>query len=126
VNIVSVPGRRIPRAHAEAVAFIAVFYTIATWLVSVGAGVTNVQSAAAADPGGFIFTLADQAVGPAFRRILEILVITSFLALFIGFQNLLARYVFALGRAGAAGRSWARTPRDDGSRFASEPTEPNA
>jgi amino acid transporter len=40
---------------------------------------------------------------------LSYLVILSFLALFIGFQNLITRYVFALGRAGALPRGLGRT-----------------
>ncbi len=94
------PRRTIPRAVYAALGFIAVFYTVSTWLVSVGAGVSSVQEQAAADPAGFFFAVANQAVGPTFTRILEILVVSSFLALFIGFQSLVARYVFALGRAG--------------------------
>jgi amino acid transporter len=94
------PRRTIPRAVYAALAFIAVFYTVSTWLVSVGAGVSTVQEQAAADPASFFFAVADQVVGGTFTRILEILVVSSFLALFIGFQSLIARYVFALGRAG--------------------------
>jgi amino acid transporter len=94
------PRRTIPRAVYAALAFIAVFYTVSTWLVSVGAGVSSVQEQAGADPGGFFFTVANTVVGSGFTRVLEILVISSFLALFIGFQSLVARYVFALGRAG--------------------------
>jgi len=94
------PRRTIPRAVYAALAFIAVFYTISTWLVSVAAGVSSVQDVSAADPASFFFTVADSVTGPTFTRILEILVVSSFLALFIGFQSLIARYVFALGRAG--------------------------
>ena len=94
------PRRTIPRAVYAALAFIAVFYTLTSWLVSVAAGTASVQEQAAADPAGFFFAVSNQVMGSGFTRVVEILVVSSFLALFIGFQNLVARYVFALGRAG--------------------------
>lgn len=94
------PRRTIPRAVYWALGFVAVFYTLSTWLLSVAAGVSTVQDQAAADPASFFFVLSDQLVGSGFTRVVEILVVSSFLALFIGFQSLVTRYVFALGRAG--------------------------
>lgn len=94
------PRRTIPRAVYAALGFVAVFYTVSTWLVTVGAGVGSVQKQAAADPTSFFFALTTKLVGSGFTRVLEVLVVSSFLALFIGFQSLVTRYVFALGRAG--------------------------
>ena len=57
------------------------------------------QEAATADPAGFVFTIAEQEVGAWLATTMEILVVTSFIAMLIGFQNMFARYLYALGRA---------------------------
>ena len=71
-----------------------------TWALSNAWGVNR-------DPGDrhraptadFIFAATDTYVGSAWSSIMQILVVTSFLAMLLGFHNLFARYVFALGRA---------------------------
>jgi amino acid transporter len=108
------PRRTIPRAAYLSIAFIGVFYAFTTWCLSNAAGVDVVQQQAAdklAD-GTFVPDLAGGYVGEWFASLLNVFVVTSFLAMLIGFHNLFARYVFALGRAGvlpaALGRTTAR------------------
>ena len=93
------PRRTIPRAVYGSIAFIGGFYALSAWALGNAAGADSVQAAAAADPAGFVFAIAEREVGPWLSAVLEILVVTSFLAMLIGFQNMFARYVFALGRA---------------------------
>jgi amino acid transporter len=94
------PRRTIPRAVYVSLTFVAVFYALTSWLISVHTGPSNVQAAAGEDPGAFFFTVVGDTMGSGFTRLLEFLVISSFLALFIGFQSMISRYVFALARAG--------------------------
>ncbi|MCF6386720.1 APC family permease [Mycobacterium sp. MBM] len=93
------PRRTIPRAVYGSIAFIGGFYALSAWALGNAAGNASVQEAATADPAGFVFAIAEREVGPWLSATIEILVVTSFVAMLIGFQNMFARYVFALGRA---------------------------
>jgi amino acid transporter len=107
------PRRTIPRATFLSIAFIGGFYALTTWCLSNAWGVDAIQKTAIDRPADFIFAATDQYVGSAWSSIMQVLVVTSFLAMLLGFHNLFARYVFALGRAGmlpaAMGVAHART-----------------
>lgn len=94
------PRRTIPRAVYGSIAFIGVFYALTTWALGNSVGTDAVQGAAADDPAGFVFAIAEREVGPWLGTVMQVLVVTSFLAMLIGFQNMFARYLYALGRAG--------------------------
>ncbi|MFD6061352.1 APC family permease [Rhodococcus wratislaviensis] len=93
------PHRTIPRAVYYSIAFIGLFYALTTWALGNSVGADTVQEAATADPAGFVFTIAEQEVGSWLATTMEVLVVSSFIAMLIGFQNMFARYLFALGRA---------------------------
>ncbi len=102
------PRRTIPRAVYSALVFVVVLYCVSAWLLTVQLG----PSASLISPdqiGSFLFVAAAQAVGDGFATYLSYLVILSFLALFVGFQSLISRYVFALGRAGVLPVALGRT-----------------
>ena len=80
--------------------FVAIFYTVATWAVSYAVGPDMVQQAATDDLAGIIFGLASTYVGPWLDVTMQVLVVSSFIAMLIGMQNMFARYGFALARAG--------------------------
>ena len=105
------PRRTIPRAAYTAIAVIAVFYAFVTWTLANAWGSGNVQAAAQADPVGFVFAVADQFGPPWLSTALGVLMLTSSIAMFIGFHNLLSRYLFSLGRAGMIPAAFARTSR---------------
>ncbi|WP_205710902.1 APC family permease [Isoptericola sp. BMS4] len=93
------PRRTIPRALYAVILFVGVFYTSATWAVSYAVGPGAVQEAATDDLAGIVFTLAAQYVGPWLDVTMQVLVVSSFVAMLIGMQNMFARYCFALARA---------------------------
>ena len=93
------PRRTIPRAVYGSIAFIGGFYALTAWALGNSAGNESVQAAATADPAGFVFAIAEKEVGAWLSTTMEVLVVTSFIAMLIGFQNMFARYVYALGRA---------------------------
>lgn len=95
------PRRTIPRALFAVIIFVGVFYTLATWAVSVAVGPANIQEAAANDLAGVIFSVARDYVGPWLDVLMQILVVSSFIAMLIGVQNMFARYMYALARARA-------------------------
>jgi amino acid transporter len=93
------PRRTIPRATYLSIAFIGGFYAVTTWALSNAWGVDRIQEIATTRPADFIFAATDEYVGSGWSSIMQVLVVTSFLAMLLGFHNLFARYVFALGRA---------------------------
>ncbi len=97
------PRRTIPRAAYLAIGFIGVFYAFTTWCLGGAAGFGVVQQEAGDKlaAGTFVPDLAARYVGTGFATVMDVLVVTSFFAMLIGFHNLFTRYVFALGRAGA-------------------------
>jgi len=104
------PRRTIPRAVYLSLAIVIVVYTLSAWLMTVQVGIQG-ASIAPEQIGSFLFDVAFGALGEGFATFLGYLVILSFLALFIGFQNLITRYMFALGRAGALPHGLGRTNR---------------
>jgi len=105
------PRRTIPLALYAVVLFVAVFYTVATWAVSFAVGADQVQQAASDDLAGIIFGLAATYVGPWLDVTMQVLVVSSFIAMLIGMQNMFARYGFALARAGVLPKPLARVGR---------------
>jgi amino acid transporter len=94
------PRRTIPRALYLVIAFVGIFYSISTWAIGGAIGIGSIQQTATKDPAGFIFGLAEANGGHALSLAMQVLVVTSFLAMLLGLCNMFARYLFALGRAG--------------------------
>lgn len=103
------PGKTVPRAMYLVIAFVAIFYFVATLATQGVVGSDLVQQAATDDPAGFIFTLATNNVGEWLNLVMQILVVTSFIAMLLGIFNMFARYLFALGRAGVLPKSLEKT-----------------
>ncbi|MGP9586328.1 APC family permease [Micrococcaceae sp. AOP34-BR2-30] len=93
------PRRTIPRALYLVIAFVGVFYAVSTWAISGGIGADQIQEEAATNPEGLVFGLAASSAGPWLSTAMQILVVTSFVAMLLGLSNMFARYLFALGRA---------------------------
>lgn len=94
------PARTVPRAMYISILVLGVFYIFSTFVIANAVGVDNVLELAGADPTGFIFTIAGSYLGPIWVKILNVLVVTSFFAVLLGFTNITSRYIFAMGRAG--------------------------
>lgn len=94
------PKRTVPRATYIAVVAIGVIYTLTMWALALAYGTGDVQDAAMEDPVGFVLNATTVYLGPWATVLMEVLVLTSLLAVLLSFQNALSRYVFSLGRAG--------------------------
>lgn len=94
------PKKTVPRATYIAVIAIGVIYTFTMWALSLAYGTADVQQAAMEDPVGFVLNATTQYLGPWATLTMEVLVVTSLLAVLLSFQNALSRYVYSLGRAG--------------------------
>lgn len=106
------PRRTVARATYAAVLLIGVFYVLNTYAITVAYGPDAIGAAAAKDPGGLFFVMSTKYIGGGFTDVMQVLLITSFFAVLLAFHNTLARYLFALGRAGllpdGLGRTHAR------------------
>lgn len=95
------PRRTIPRAAYLVIAFVGLFYALSTWAISGAVGIDRIQAEATDNPAGMIFDLAQASAGSWLSVSMQILVVTSFIAMLLGLSNMFARYLFALGRSGA-------------------------
>lgn len=95
------PDKTIPRAAYIGVLVIGIFYVVSSWLIVMGAGSSNAVAMAGEEPETLVLTLGAIFVGSAFPELMLILVITSTFACALAFHNIIARYLFTLGRAGA-------------------------
>ncbi|NWO17032.1 MAG: APC family permease [Corynebacterium sp.] len=93
------PRRTIPRALYLVIAFVGTFYGVSTWAISGAIGNDQIQAAASANPSGIIFDLAATSAGNWLSIAIQILVVTSFIAMLLGLSNMFARYLYALGRS---------------------------
>ncbi|PXY20788.1 APC family permease [Prauserella muralis] len=95
------PARTIPRATYAALLLIAVFYALSSWAVISAWGDTAAVRQAGADPGGLLLNSIGGYLGTAGADVAEVLLVTSLFAAVLAFHNVIARYVFSLGNAGA-------------------------
>ncbi len=78
------PERSIPRATFIAVGFLAVFYALAFWVLVYAYGVDGAMVAAQGDDFlSMTYAVADQYVGSSLLTVLQVLIVTSFLATII-------------------------------------------
>ena len=101
--------RTIPRATYTAVIIITLFLVFTVWSFVIGYGVDNVQAAALADPNNFVFALAERFVSPLWATVMSVLLVTSFFAALLSFQNTVARYLRTLSLQGWAADPLSRT-----------------
>lgn len=93
------PKKSVPRATYTAVILIGVTYTLTMWALALAYGVGDVQDAATADPVNFVLAAVTDYLGGWAAVVMELLVVTSLLAVLLSFHNALNRYVFSLGRS---------------------------
>jgi amino acid transporter len=115
------PKRTVARATYVAVALIAVFYALSSWLVGVAAGPDTIVNADALVQGGFttpdgaapdpttvLFITGGERLGAFWGDAASLLFATSLFAALLSFHNAVARYGFALGREGVLPRAFGR------------------
>jgi amino acid transporter len=105
------PRRTVPAVTYASLIVMTVLYAITTWSMSVAAGPRNVVATARRDGPEMFFEQAARTLGGN-RLVVDIghaLLLTSVFAAMASYQNLLARYLFALGREGVLPRVLGRT-----------------
>ncbi|GLZ40433.1 APC family permease [Actinokineospora sp. NBRC 105648] len=86
------------RATVICVGGLGLLYTLSSWSTIQAAGPEQVVAAAAAQPAGVLFSLAEKNLGPWAADVGQVLLVTSVLAALISFHATCSRYTFALGR----------------------------
>lgn len=97
------------RATLIAVGIIAVFYAISAWAMAVGEGDSAVVGRSGELGPDLMFAFLAEHTPAWFVDLGNVLFITSLLAALIAFHNVVARYLFSLGREGVLPRALART-----------------
>lgn len=103
------PRKTVPRATYISMILIGVIYALSAWSIGLAHGASDVQEAANADPGNFVFGVNTKYVGNWSTEIMSVLVVTSYFATVLAFHNTIARYTYALGRGGVLPRALGRT-----------------
>jgi amino acid transporter len=92
------PEKTIPRATYIVVAVVAVLYSVTTFAIIVGIGPSTVVDATAADPVGSVMASVEHYLGNVFLDIARVLLCTSIFAAVLAMHNIIARYLFSMGR----------------------------
>ncbi len=103
------PRKMVPRATYIAVISLGVLFTLTSWAVVLGHGLTNASNDAATNPGTFFFTVTSHFVDPFAKDVMEWLIITSTFACAMAFHTAATRYFYAMGREGILNRWLGKT-----------------
>ncbi|WP_051791497.1 APC family permease [Amycolatopsis jejuensis] len=103
------PERTVPRATYLALLLIGGFYTLSSWSLISAWGDGEAITQSNQDPGGMLITSVTRYLGEAGGDVVQILLVTSLFAALLSFHNVIARYTFSLGNAGALPASCGRS-----------------
>ena len=115
------PRRTVARATYIALGITSIFYALSAWMLASAVGTDTVTNPDALVEGGFVgvtggpdpttilFITLDVQLSTTIADIATLLFCTSLFAASLSFHNAVARYFFALGRAGVLPKPFART-----------------
>lgn len=95
------PQRNVPRALYAAIFAVALSTTVAVWTLIAAYGPDRVVDAAWRHPGELWFAVAPNFVPAGVAAAMAGLLLTSLFAAIVALQNVVSRYLYALGRDGA-------------------------
>ncbi|NBM16231.1 APC family permease [Streptomyces sp. GC420] len=108
------PHLVVSRVMFLAVGFVAFFFALSSWALTVAAGPSSIVGQSAEQGPGLLFSLTESRLGATFTDVLHILFVTGMFAAMISFHNVVARYAFAMGREGLLPAAFGRTNRATG------------
>jgi len=92
------PEKTVPRATYIVIAVIAILYSVTSFAIIVGIGPSSVVEQTAADPVGSVMASVQQYLGQTALDITTVLLCTSIFAAVLAMHNIVARYLFSMGR----------------------------
>ncbi|OAH15702.1 APC family permease [Streptomyces jeddahensis] len=104
----------VARVMFLAVGFVAVFFALSSWALTVAAGPSGIVAAAQKQSAGLLFFLTENSLGTTFTDVLHVLFVTGMFAALLSFHNVVARYAFAMGREGLLPAAFGRTNNASG------------
>ncbi|MGW1890937.1 APC family permease [Streptomyces sp. NPDC002004] len=104
----------VARVMFLAVGFVAVFFAVSCWALTIAAGPSHIVAVAQKQSAGLLFFLSDGILGATFTDVLHILFVTGMFAAMVSFHNVVARYAFAMGREGLLPSAFGRTNSSSG------------
>ncbi|MCX5319098.1 APC family permease [Streptomyces sp. NBC_00120] len=108
------PHILVPRVMFMAVGFVAVFFAISSWALTVAAGPSVIIPTAQKQSAGLMFFLTESRLGGTFTDIVHVLFVTGMFAALLSFHNVVSRYAFAMGREGLLPAAFGRTNSSSG------------
>ncbi|MEU6121641.1 APC family permease [Streptomyces sp. NPDC047123] len=104
----------VARVMFFAVGFVAVFFALSSWALTVAAGPSGIVPAAREQSAGLLFGLTEDRLGGTFTDVLHVLFVTGMFAAILSFHNVVARYAFAMGRERLLPAAFGRTNTSTG------------
>ncbi|MEJ8644986.1 APC family permease [Streptomyces sp. MS1.HAVA.3] len=105
----SKPHIVVSRVMFLAVGFVALFFALSAWALTVATGPAEVVKTSAEAGPGLLFQLTESRLGATFTDVLHVLFVTGMFAAMLSFHNVVARYAFAMGREGLLPAAFGRT-----------------
>ncbi|MEV7615590.1 APC family permease [Streptomyces sp. NPDC089799] len=99
----------VSRVMFLAVGFVALFFALSAWALTVATGPSGVVGTSAEAGPGLLFALTEDRLGTGFTDVLHVLFVTGMFAAMLSFHNVVARYAFAMGREGLLPAAFGRT-----------------
>ncbi|WP_432097207.1 APC family permease [Streptomyces sp. bgisy100] len=96
------------------VGFVAVFFALSSWALSVAAGPSRIVHSAQQEGPALLFSLTEARLGAGFTDALHVFFVTGMFACLLSFHNVVARYAFAMGREGLLPSAFGRTSPTSG------------
>ncbi len=104
----------VARVMYLAVAFVALFFVLGAWALTVAAGPSHIVELSVKQGPNLLFDLTQARLGTTFTDILNVFYLTGMFAALLSFHNVVARYAFAMGREGLLPGMVGRTSRGSG------------
>ncbi|MDI5966245.1 APC family permease [Streptomyces sp. SL13] len=108
------PNVLVARVMYLAVGFVALFFVVGAWALTVAAGPSHIVALAGKQGPNLLFTLVQARLGTTFVDVLNCFYVTGMFAAMLSFHNVVARYAFAMGREGLLPAALGRTARGTG------------
>ncbi|MGW7333107.1 APC family permease [Streptomyces sp. NPDC054840] len=105
----SKPHIVVSRVMFLAVGFVALFFAVSAWALTVATGPSQVVKTSAEAGPTLLFQLTESRLGTTFTDVLHVLFVTGMFAAMLSFHNVVARYAFAMGREGLLPATFGRT-----------------
>ncbi|MFF4449584.1 APC family permease [Streptomyces sp. NPDC001502] len=105
----SKPHIVVSRVMFLAVGFVALFFAVSAWALTVATGPSEIVKTSAEAGPTLLFQLTESRLGTTFTDVLHVLFVTGMFAAMLSFHNVVARYAFAMGREGLLPATFGRT-----------------